>query len=45
MIRKGQHRFQYKIQELKNATNDNLFLDDLKGISENFITINLKGLD
>lgn len=45
MIKKGQHRFKHKIRVLKNATKDNLFLNDLKGISENFININLKGLD
>ncbi|CAG0986975.1 hypothetical protein METP3_02416 [Methanosarcinales archaeon] len=45
MIKKGQHKFQYKIRELKNETKDNLFLDDLKVISKNFINIDLKRLD
>lgn len=45
MIKKGQNRFKHKIQKLKNATKDNLFIDDLKEISENFITVDLEGLD
>jgi len=45
MIKKGQYRFKCKIRELRKAAKDNLFLDDLKGISEDFITVDLEGLD
>lgn len=45
MIKKGQIRFKHKIRELKKATKDNFFLDDLKEISESFITVDLEGLD
>lgn len=30
---------------IKNATKDNLFLDDLKEISEGLIVVDLEGLD
>lgn len=45
MINKGQHRFQHKIREFNNVTKNTLLFEDLKGISENFTTIILKGLD
>lgn len=36
IIRKKPDSFKRKISELKEAMRDDLFLDDLKGISENF---------
>lgn len=45
MIKKGQNLHKNKIRELKDATKDNLFLNDLKEISESFITVDSEGLD
>ncbi|VVB92891.1 Uncharacterised protein [uncultured archaeon] len=43
MIEKMQENFKQKIQDLKNATKDNLFFDDLKETSEDFRTVDLEG--
>jgi len=39
IIRKKTDSFKQKISELKEAMTDDLFLDDLKGISEDFKTV------
>lgn len=43
IIKKRPDNFKKKIEELKEAVRDNLFLDDLRDISENFRTVDLEG--
>ena len=43
LIKNGQSSFKKKISELSKAMKDNLFLDDLRDISENFKAIDLEG--
>ena len=39
IIKKMPDSFKQKIEELKEAVRDDLFLDDLIGVSEDFITV------
>jgi hypothetical protein len=43
IIRKKPDSFKQKIRELKEVMGDDLFLDDLKGISEDFKAVDLEG--
>ena len=43
IIRKKPTTFKQKVSELKEAIRDNLFLNDLRDISENFKTVDLEG--
>ena len=43
IIRKKTDSFKQKISELKEAMRDDLFLDDLKEISEDFKAADLEG--
>ena len=43
IIKKRPDNFKQKINELKEAMRDDLFLDDLKGISEDFKAVDLEG--
>jgi hypothetical protein len=45
IIRKKPDSFKQKINELKEAMGDNLFLDDLKEISEDFKAVDLSNKD
>ena len=45
IMKKRQDSFRERIRELKNAAKDNLFLEDLGEISEDFRSIDLEGLD
>jgi len=41
IVKKKQHDFDRKINELKSAMNDELFMSDLKEVSEEFENIDL----
>ena len=43
IIKKMQDSFKQKIKELKEAVRDDLFLDDLVDMSEDFITVDSEG--
>lgn len=43
MVKKKQENFKQKIQELKKAVRDGLFLDDLNEISKDFRPVDLSG--
>ena len=43
IIRKMPDSFKQKIEELKEAVRDNLFLDDIIDVSEDFITVDSEG--
>ncbi len=43
IIKKMPDSFKQKIEELKEAVRDNLFLDDLMDVSEDFITVDSEG--
>ncbi|RZN14991.1 MAG: hypothetical protein EF812_04045 [Methanosarcinales archaeon] len=43
IIKKRPDGFKQKIEELKEAVKDNLFLDDLRNVSENFRTVDSEG--
>lgn len=43
IIKKMPDSFKQKIEELKEAVRDDLFLDDLVGVSEDFITVDSEG--
>ena len=43
IIKKMPDSFKQKIEELKEAVRDNLFLDDLIDVSEDFITVDSEG--
>lgn len=43
IIRKKTEDYKQKIDELKEAMNDRLFLNDLKEVSEEFETIDIEG--
>ena len=45
IIKKMPDSFKQKIEELKEAVRDNLFLDDLIDVSEDFITVDSEGWD
>jgi len=45
LITKKQESFKDKIRELKKAAKDNLFLEDLKEISEDFRAVDFEGLE
>ncbi len=45
IMKKRQDSFRERIRELKNAAKDNLFLEDLEEISEDFRSIDIEGLD
>ncbi len=45
IYKKKQDTFKQKIQELKKAAKDTLFLADMKEISEDFRTVDLEGID
>ncbi len=45
IIKKRPDSFKEKIQELKKAAKDELFLEDLKEISEDFKSVDLEGLE
>ena len=45
IMKKRQDSFRERIRELKIAAKDNLFLEDLGEISEDFRSIDLEGLD
>ncbi|VVB87382.1 Uncharacterised protein [uncultured archaeon] len=45
IIKKRQDSFKEKIRELKKAAKDELFLEDLKEISEDFRSVDLEGLE
>lgn len=42
IIKKNSDSFKKKIEELKEAVRDNLFLDDLRNISEDFRIVDLE---
>jgi hypothetical protein len=43
IIRKMPDSFKQKIEELKEAVRDNLFLDDIADVSEDFMTVDSEG--
>ena len=43
IIKKIPDSFKQKVEELKEAVRDDLFLDDLIGVSEDFITVDSEG--
>lgn len=43
IIKKIPDSFKQKIEESKEAVRDDLFLDDLIGVSEDFITVDSEG--
>ena len=45
IIKKSRDSFKEKIQELKKAAKDELFLKDLEEISEDFKSVDLEGLE
>lgn len=45
IMKKRQDSFRVRIHELKNAAKDNLFLEDLEEISDDFRSIDTEGLD
>ena len=45
IMKKRQDSFRERIRELKIAAKDNLFLEDLEEISEDFRSIDIEGLD
>ncbi|KCZ73010.1 hypothetical protein ANME2D_00069 [Candidatus Methanoperedens nitroreducens] len=45
IIKKRQDDFKEKIRELKKAAKDDLFLKDLKELSEDFRSVDLEGLE
>jgi len=44
IMKNRQDSFKQKIRELKNATKDRLFLEDMKEISDDFSSVDLEGL-
>ena len=44
IMKNRQDGFKQKIKELKNATKDKLFLEDMKEISDDFGSVDLEGL-
>ena len=44
IMKNRQDGFKQKIRELKNATKDKLFLEDMKEISDDFGSVDLEGL-
>lgn len=45
IMKKRQDSFRVRIRELKNAAKDNLFLEDLEDISDDFRSIDTEGID
>ncbi|MCZ7394145.1 MAG: hypothetical protein ABOK23_11700 [Candidatus Methanoperedens sp.] len=43
IMKNRQDSFKQKIRELKNATKDKLFLEDMKEISDDFNSVDLEG--
>ncbi|MFH0925442.1 MAG: hypothetical protein V1872_07395 [bacterium] len=45
VIKKNRNSFKQKIDQLKESMNDNLFLNDLQDISDDFKFIDIEGWD
>ncbi len=45
IMKKRQDSVRERIREVKNAAKDNLFLEDLEEISDDFRSIDIEGLD